>query len=37
MNWIIEMWRRIERRRKDQWRHVPAPEWKAKRGGWEYW
>lgn len=37
MKWLIDLWQRLEKARRDEWRHVPPPEWKAKRGGVELW
>lgn len=34
---IINWWRQRKTEMQRDWAHVPNPEWRAKRGGREYW
>lgn len=34
---LISMFRRMRQFKDYEWRRVPPPEWKAKRGGVNYW
>lgn len=37
MNWWKRFLRWLDEGRREAWRHVPPPQWAAKRGGREYW